>query len=244
MEYGMLVPLVPLTLIAVLVWYAAITFWFADTEPAPRYDPVATLRAITDAWRFDPPEPRDWYGVRGDHRRRSDVQMARIVSRYGFDDQDLGPTLGLRAQLVGGEVVTVPSVVTSRSERATPGSLIPIGVRSTSDGDEWSVVEDVKPAHVRRLILSHRLAEGLIDDSAHAVASTGRHETVAVRQLTPTGRMRAGHIEVTIHFDASHGRRQMTGFLRPHEVAAVRLGGTASGYVDDEGRWALGPTWY
>ena len=244
MEYGMLVPLVLMGFIAVLVWYATITFWLADTEPAPPYNPIAELRAITDAWRCDLPEPWDWYGVRGDHRRHSNAQMARIVSRHGFEDQDLGPTLSYRARLIGGEVVAVSSVVTRRSDRTMPGVLIPVGVRSTSDRDEWSVVEDLKSAHVHRLILAHRLAADLIDESTHAVASTGRPQTVAVRRLAPTGRTRVGHIEVTIHFDTSSGPRETTGFLRPHEVAAVRFSGTASGYVDDKGRWALGPAWY
>jgi len=243
-EFVMLWSLVLLGFAAVLVWFLVIAVGFDDGEPALPYAPIAAMRAITGTWHADLPEPRDWYGFQTDHRTYSDVQMARIVSRRGIEDQDVGPLLSFRVRLTGGEVVAVSSVVTRWPDRTMPGALIPVGVRSGRHGDEWSVVEDLKPGRVHRLVLDHRLADDLIDESTHAVASTGRPQMVVVRRLAPTGRTRVGHIEVTIHFDTSGGLREMTGFLRPHEVAAVRFSGTASGYIDNKGRWALGPTWY
>jgi hypothetical protein len=233
---------VGLLLIATLVWLGAIGSQYVDPEPPRPHDPMEPLRHITETWTAPLPEPGTWYGFSG--REPANVQLARILSRTGYEDEDFGLRLRLRMRLTTGQTVEVQESI-SQPRHVIPGALIPVRVERSSGVYEVSLVGELDPAEVRRLLLNDRLARGLIDQADYALLAGGRYRTVAVRHIRPTGRLSSGQVEVAVGFTTRDGTPgDMAGFLRPHELAAARHTGTASGCHDDKGRWVLGPTWY
>ena len=215
--------------------------------PSRPHDGDDWLRRPAD-WPAAPPDSKDWFGAYGttDPPR---AEIAEIVSRSGVVDTDGGADsarLDLRVRLADDRVVALHVIVESTGEYE-PGALLPITF-VTGHGDpepSGQVANRLDEDRTRRLLLDHRRDRGLLDERTHAVLSTGRTSIVAVDELRPTGRARAGHVEVAVRFTSPPGNpREATGYLRPRELAAVRWVGTAPVTTDDEGRWALGPTWY
>ena len=239
MDTELIIAAVALFLLLALLWFVVFVSG-PDPQPPRPYDPLRQWLHRFGSRPTVPSEPRRHYCVTGepdDVAATSEVVVGRIVSRTGGCDESR-EYLDLNVD-VGGRVVELHEAVGS-STPGVPGALVPIRFHPRT-----RIAEGLDEAEVRRVLLEYRHDRGLLDDTAHAILSTGRTEHVTVRRTRPTGRLRSDHIEVTVDFDAPDGTDQrVTGFLRPQEIAAVRQFGTVPATTDDEGRWALGPTWY
>lgn len=229
-----------LAVLAVPARGLAVGKWHGHRRPPTRRDPDRMSRALA-ADRECPMETSA-------HRYTADAVVAdtvrigrvRDVLRHG--DPDAGGTwITMTLDLPDGSTTELRHDTTAaRAEHARIGALVPV---VTGRGGRSMVAGDARI--VRAALLDHKLGQGLIDEVEHRVLSTGRCGVATVESWNPTGFVRRGSIEVTVHFVTADGSRaRVTGFLRPQEMAAVQRTGTVPVSSDRSGQWALGPTWY
>ena len=229
-----------LALPAVGLWIAAIATGFLDRHPPVQEDAAQPLRELADSWGAAPARAKSRFGVDANPDWH-EMEMMRVVSRRARAVAEDKPLMILRVESADGTVRTVKQGMAATAP-VTPETLLPVG---TGDKNDQRTVATGQPvAELRRSLLAYRLARGLIDRPTHQVLTNGEPVTVAVRGIRPTGRVHSGHLEVDLAVglpDGTPGR--LVGFLRPHEVTAVRQTGLAPAcHVD--GQWVLGPTWY
>ncbi|WP_067439900.1 hypothetical protein [Nocardioides jensenii] len=215
------------------------------TEPPTVHDPDEAIRRHTELWGRDPVDVATWLGT----PRHRDVEPAHFVAeierRTGGENTDEGG--GVRGELWlqrrGSPTRGRVTIDLDRPDNARTGTFVP--VRQDADG-ALEVAQNLSEDETRRLLLEHRVKTCLMDlptAAAHTLA--GRAAVVEPHVVRPTGRVHLGHVEIVARFrDEGQIEHEVTGFLRPTELALVRRTRGLPVAVDPDGVWRLGTGWY
>lgn len=246
-----------MVLITLLIWGSAIAAWRDLKTPPKPHDPAWYFSRRMWSWEYAPESVRDWlrggYGPR-DGATIDGVVIAEVTAVLDgtMSDPELDRVDAcLRVALPDGTETYLHTEAADETS-VRPGAYLPVRPRPEGDnnahGDTWQPASDLGAEQVARLLIEHRRNLGLVDGDLIPALLAGNPETVDHHGLRPTGRVRAGHveIEVDIEVELATGSEAatVTGFLRPEDVATVRHTGQVRAVRTPEGRWLLWPTWH
>lgn len=238
----------PLLLVTIVLWgIGHSNVRDAETPPVP-HNPADHFEQRMDRWLRGLRTLADHgFGHRctadGD-LERTEVAEISGITRGGATDEDSHVHALVELRLADGSV-TVHKGHLNAIDHIRPGNWVPYHPpRPESDDDPMNPAWDLDRLELEELLITHRVSLGLIDVVDAADLLTERPQPAWVRQIRPTGLIRLGQVEVELDLDSPHGRRTVTTFLRPEEIATARHGGQLPVVRTPDGRWVVSPTWY
>ena len=239
-------------LLCLLIWGSTLSAWReSGTRPEP-HDPAWYFSLRMWSWERSPESLHDWMtgGLLPDDDARPDgVVVGETIAALDGTTTD-GDTsaipVELRVALPDGTETLIHAdgedATSLRSGTYLPVQRVPEHVTDLR-GDTWQLAFRLPAGVVAEVLLEHRHRLGLIEEEAMPALLAGRPETVDLLDLRPTGRARAGHVEVEARLATDLEPTTVTGFLRAEDVATARHTGQACATRTPEERWLLWPTW-
>lgn len=234
-------------------WLMAWATWRDARTPPMPYDASGLLHRVARPWGEPPVTVAEWVGTDTPVTTDSatDVEVATVLSVHGNTTGDDEAHTRLRLRLPDGTETVVHAAV-SDADHVAPGTFLP--VRPMDErfshvlGDTLRLAANLPTEDTHRLLLQHRRRLGLLDDDGYNVLIGGRAQVERLVAVRPTGKVRAGHVEVdaTVHLDdaAQSDVVDVRGYLRPQELITARLSRRIPVARSTQGQWALVPTWY
>ncbi|RII08566.1 hypothetical protein DSC45_33155 [Streptomyces sp. YIM 130001] len=189
---------VAIALLTLFAWAESFSRWRHRHELPVPHDPAHYLRRRMVPWQSAPEQIPGWRSTseEGGSRAEGVVVVGEIVEVTGGTGDGEGGPARARLRLRwpdGSEYREDGTVGDGNNVRAGRYTLL-----AASPAPADTLPEVISSARTRRLLLDHRSRLGLLNAEEYDVLLNATPERVRLTALRPTGRVRAGHVEVEL----------------------------------------------